>query len=60
MNSLHLMSATLNTKWLAWIVETPPKVYLHDQEMTEEGVDGTSIPLNPAKSKTIERGGGWL
>ena len=54
------MSAILSTEWLAWIVETPLKVYLHDQEMAGEGVDGTSIPLNLAKSKTIGRGGGWL
>ena len=32
-----------------------PKVYLHDQEMTKEDVDRTSIFLNPAKSRTVRR-----
>ena len=60
MNSPHLMSATLDAKWLVWIVKTPPKVYLQDQEMVGEGVDGANIPLKLAKNKTVGRGGGWL
>ena len=35
----------------------PPEVYLHDQDMVGEEVDGTSIPLNLAKSWTIGGGG---
>ena len=44
---------------MTWTVITPLKVYLHDQKIAGEGVDGTSIPLNPAKNKTAGRGGGW-
>ena len=55
MNFPYLMSSML-----AWIVETPPKVYFHDQEVAGEDVDGTSILINLAKSRTAERGGEWL
>ena len=50
------MSAILNAKWLVWIVKTPSKVYLHDQEVVGEWVNKTSIPLNPAKRWTTRRG----
>ena len=56
MRSPYLMLAILNAEWLAWLVKTPSKIYLHDQEMVGEGTDGTSIPLNPVKS-WIVRGG---
>ena len=55
MNFHYLMSSML-----AWIVEIPPKVFLHDQEVAGENVDGTGILLNPAKSRIAERGGEWL
>ena len=51
----HLMSATLNVEWLAWIVKTPSKVFLDDQEVARQEADETSIPLNPTKIK-IARG----
>ena len=35
---------------MAWTMETPTKIYLHDQEMAGEDADVTSIPLNPTKS----------
>ena len=54
------MSATLNVEWMAWTMETPTKIYLHDQEMAGEDVDVTSIPLNPDKSRIARRRGGWL
>ena len=41
-------------------METPIKVYLHDQEMVGEDADVTSIPLDPTKSRTAIRRGGWL
>ena len=55
MNFPYLMSSML-----AWIVETPPKVYFHDQEVVGEDADGTSILINLAQSRTAERGGEWL
>lgn len=55
MNFPYLMSSML-----AWIVETTPKVYFHDQEVAGEDADGTSILINLAKSRTAERGGEWL
>lgn len=37
-------------------METPPKVYLDDQEMTREGIHETNILLNLVKSKIARRG----
>lgn len=37
-------------------METYPKVNLDYQEMIREGVDETSILLNPAKSKIARKG----
>ena len=54
------MLATLNVEKLVWTVKTPPKAYIHYQEMVEEGADGTSISLNPTKNRTTRRGGEWL
>ena len=34
MSSPYLMLVILNAEWLAWTIETPPKVLLHDQEIT--------------------------
>ena len=48
------MSATLNIEWLAWTIETPTKVYLHDKKIAEKCVDVTSIPLNPTKTGQLE------
>ena len=38
------MLVTFNTEWLAWIIEAPPEIYFHDQEVAEQKDDGTSIP----------------
>lgn len=37
-------------------METPPKVYLDDQEMTREGIHETNILLHLVKSKIARRG----
>ena len=45
---------------MAWTMETPTKIYLHDQEMAGKDADVTNIPLNPTKSWLARRRGGQL
>ena len=35
-------------------MKTPPKIYLHDQEMARKCVDGTSIPQIQLRAKQLE------